>query len=738
MEKLDPSQQLTEALGLVDCGQLDIAEAKLRQLVAEGTRLPQSWMALGVICGERGDRAQRRFWLLQARALEQKIAPGNPSLRLLLNLQVDALERGEIDQALAYGDEALSHFPKDGEALLQQARLLALQGRSNESKSLLEQCLPVLQAQVEAEPEAVKGWRLLARAEQMVNHADLAIAACQRALSIDPNHVPTLLLIGRLLTMRGQIDGAMPWLMNALAVAPNDPYALSSTGMALKELGDHLQAVDLFRKSLAIDPTQVETCFFLGATLSDLGLYGEAEKAFRDGLAIAPADLDCRMNLASTLRNKGEAAEAVAIYRQLLAEAPDAQGAFHNLMFTYSISDEVSPAEVLETARRFWQGLASQFPAASAPLAPLQVIERPLRVGLLSADIGSHVVGRFLDPLLRFHDPNRCHLELISMHRRYEQSSEALIALADGFHSLEGVPQQEGRARLQDLAYDLIVDTSGYTRGTGIYLLCQRCAPVQAHYIGYHATTGLDTIDWFIGDAETASPEFAEQFSERLWRLPRPWLAYPSQPSFPDATPLMQTDRPVLGAFCQVPKMTSETLTFWSAALRRVPNAMLVLKDRGIQDPGVRSELERKLADQGVDPDRLVFLPPEGEWKDHVDLYNILDVALDTTPWSSATTGFEALAMGTPLVAIRGGRMAARMSSSLVKGVGHPEWTAETPEAFASVVESLCSDLEGLRRCKPDRQRQTKQSPLFDSKDLAHHVQQAFLAMGRRACEASV
>jgi predicted O-linked N-acetylglucosamine transferase (SPINDLY family) len=281
------------------------------------------------------------------------------------------------------------------------------------------------------------------------------------------------------------------------------------------------------------------------------------------------------------------------------------------------------------------------------------------------------------------------------------------------------------RTRLRERNYDLIVDTSGYTRGSGLHLLAERCAPVQAHYIGYHATTGLATIDAFIGDQETAAADLQEQFSERLWRLPRPWLAYCHGP-FPEATPLMQTPRPVLGAFCQVSKISESTLAYWAAALRRVPEAVLVLKDKGLDAVEVRQRLEERLKAHGVHPGRLTFIAPVNQWSDHVYLYNHLDIALDTTPWSSATTGFEALAMGVPLVAIRGQRMAARMSSSLLKGLGRGEWVSNSVDAFADIIEQLCADLPTLRQHKTTRQQETLASPLFDGPDLAHHVTQLF------------
>jgi predicted O-linked N-acetylglucosamine transferase (SPINDLY family) len=357
-----------------------------------------------------------------------------------------------------------------------------------------------------------------------------------------------------------------------------------------------------------------------------------------------------------------------------------------------------------------------------------------VRVGILSGDIGGHVVGGFLAAFLENYDHDKLHIELLSMQRRYESRSEELIAFADGAMTLEGLLDPQARELLRSRKYDIILETSAYTRHGGIRLLAQRCAPVQCHYIGYHATTALPGMDYFIGDQLTADPAFQDQFSEQLWQLPRPWLAYPKHQIFPAAEQLAATDLPVLGAFSQVGKIRAETLSFWGAALKKVPDSLLLIKDRCTVDPSVCQRITDVLAkEHDVDPQRLRFLPLMGEWNDHVDCYNILDVALDTTPWSSATTGFEALAMGAPLVAIKGGCTAARMSTSLVEGLGRPEWVARTPDEFAAIVADLCSDLPALRAGKQERQLQAQNSILFDGKDLAQHLQTALISMASKA-----
>lgn len=700
--------RLDTAIALAEAGQRDEAEALLRALVAEGARLPKAAMALGVLCGERGDRAERRLWLQQARRLEE--ASGEPlTLRLLLNLLVDALEQGDPQQALAYGEEALALYPADGEVHLQVARVHSVLEKPDEAHRHLEMACDGLRARLSDHPEEEKAWRLLALAEQSAERLDEAIEAYGGALALDPNQLSSLLAISRLMLVRGRVDEAMPWLMNALAMDPGNPEVLILNGLALKQIGEIPQAIDLFRQVIALDAKHLGAHIMLGGCLSDLGLYAAAEQVFRDGLEHSPEDFECRSCLAGALLGAGQTREAELIYKQLLEEQPDAQGVFYNLMFIYSISNLATPEVVLETARRFWQ-LQGVDPEQPRPV-PLRVGNRPLRVGFLSADIGDHVVGRFLDPLLRHHDPARMQLHLLSMQRRYEAKSEDLIALADGFISLEGLPVSQARALLKQQAYDLIVDTSGYTRGTGIHLLAERCAPVQAHYIGYHATTGLATIDWFLGDEETAPPEFQNQFSEKLYRLPCPWLAFPSETSFPEAQPLMQTERLVLGCFCQVAKITDATLEIWAEALRQLPDALLVLKDRGLQDPIIRDRLEKALVLRGVGGSRLRFLEPLMDWQDHVDYYNLLDIALDTTPWSSATTAYEALSMGVPLIAYRGDRMSARMSSSIVTAVGHKEWIINELGSVGKAANAIVNqNIPEFRQKKVERQKLFKRN----------------------------
>jgi protein O-GlcNAc transferase len=770
------SEIVLKATELVNQGELEQAEQLLRQLVNSGCSLPMAWMNLGVLVGDRGDKDERLKLFHHA----QELDPHNPDV--LLNLATAYHENGDSNSAEALIRQVLHQDSQLVAAHHYLGVILAKAGRASEARDALATALELdpghwqsldqltglkstaelklaeagYRRLIDAEPENGSLHRKLGVNLEYQDRIPEAIESYRTALNCNAADDQSLIRLGLVLLNLGKADESLFLFLQALALDPDNAEALACTGFALHTLGDQGQAIEMLERALVQMPERFDILNVKGICQIEMGQLDQALATFEKAHQQDPSQMGIRLNLANVLRTRGDLESARIALDKLLAEQPLDMSLFSSQMFLYSVASEQWAPAALELGHRFWpewtQAFAPELDSSatdSLVLAPTKLsistvidTDDPLRggkvrVGILSGDLGGHVVSGFLAAFLEHYDRDKLHVELLSMRRRYESRSEELIALADGAISLEGLSYPQARKLMRSRKYNLILETSGYTRHSGISMLAQRCAPVQCHYIGYHATTALPGMDYFIGDQETADPAFQDQFSEQLWQLPRPWLAYPKNQVFPAAEQLAATDLPVLGSFSQVGKIRAETLSFWGPALKKVPDSLLVIKDRCTLDPNVCQRIADLLAkDHDIDPQRLRFLPMLGEWKDHVDCYNILDVALDTTPWSSATTGFEALAMGAPLVAIKGGCTAARMSTSLVQGVGRPEWVARTPDEFAAIVAELCSDLPALRAGKQERQHQAQNSSLFDGMDLAQHLQAALIAMVNKAKQA--
>jgi len=774
----DLETRLASAHSAAKTGDRVLAERLYLEIVASGVSDVRAYCNLGVLAllekrsGEAvrwleqavqadPDHARSHLNLGMALQLEQRTEEAITVLRRAVSLDAQLgeawnnlgfvlAEHDQPQEAMAAYQRALDLLPGYAVAAKNLSVLLANHGNPQEGEQLLRQ-LPE-----EAAREAGVLFHLgeMVRLQGRLEEAQALYGEC---LERAPEDADLRLRVGVALLGAGQADQALMVLLPVPAMRPDDSLALVAVGWCLKELGEVDQAIDLYQRAIAIDPANIRARNLLGICFSGQGMHAEAIREFRAGLEQEPNAYELRCNLAGSLRSQGFLEASMAEIELLLADQPEQIDALGMQLFSCSIGSECLAPLALELSQRFWSlvrsrgnsvllqapavagakstssPLPSALPLQQGPRQPLQMPQvrqdQRLRIGFLSAEIGSHVVASFLCSFLDHYNRDRFAVELFAAARRFDGLAAEMAARTDHLWLLHGMEIGQARDLIRSRQLDILVETSGFTADSAIELLAERCAPVQCHYIGYHATTGLDTIDWFIGDAETVPENFASQFVEGLWRLPRPWLARRADPSLPPAFSESRDPVAVLGSFNQLAKVRDETLRYWAAALNAVPSSRLVIKDRSVTDPESCERIVRNLTSLGVDAGRISFLGHVGSWEEHMSVYNQLDVALDTTPWSSATTGFDALAMGVPLVAIRGGSTSARMSASILKGLGRPEWIAETPEQFARIVAKLCADLVSLRAAKTKLRGEVLESPLTDGADLCRKLELAFNTM---------
>ena len=489
-------------------------------------------------------------------------------------------------------------------------------------------------------------------------------------------------------------------------------------GLLLKSLGRAGDAIDVLTSAIDSDPADLFSLHALSEIYDQLGMCQKSLEILNK-IPDQTGDLKTQLQRALIYRHKGELDRSISLLLKLIESDCHSIDPLWVQCFNYSIGGAKYAMDLLTTSQQHWtnSGYLDLNTTKPSPRA-YSPAKKQIQLGFLTSDLGDHVVSRFLTPLLRLHDKEKFFIILFSTARRFEASATTITSMADLAVPLQDLSLSEVRTCFQELNLDIILDTNGFTTNSGLAILGQRCAPVQGHYIGYHATTGLKTIDYFLGDSITTPTEFQWQYTEKLVQIPRLWMAYDPEIEFPEATSKSTRDSPVFGAFSQVAKINSLTLQYWAAAMLAAPDSILVIKDKGVQCDTTRKRIEDTMEHYGVDPDRVYFFGPVGTQLDHLDSYNAIDIALDTTPWSGATTAFEALGMGVPLVAICGDTTSGRMSTSVVSAAGRTDWIARTPDEFARIAAELASDYKQIRHNKPAMQRAIRAGILFDEQRI--------------------
>ena len=358
-------------------------------------------------------------------------------------------------------------------------------------------------------------------------------------------------------------------------------------------------------------------------------------------------------------------------------------------------------------------------PPASAPGIIAKRGDR-LRIGYLSSDFRDHPTGRLMAGLIEVHDRRRVEVFGYGYGDSRDSALRQRIASAfDHWRDLGTTGDAEMAATIRADRIDVLIDRKGHTRGGRLAALSSRPATVQLHYMSFPATLGYDAIDGIIAD-DVVVPRGEEMFyHERVLRLPRcyfvtdgamplPERAHRSEHALPD-------DALVLASLNQTYKLTRDVFAIWMDALRHAGKAVLWLH---ADHPRVQSNLRDEAARHGVASERLIFARslPHGA---HIGRVRCADLALDTLPCGSHTTGVDALFAGVPMLTCRGTTFAGRVGASLLRAVGLPELITENVDHYRTTLLDLVQDRERIRAYANHLDAGRHRLELFDTKAFA-------------------
>ncbi len=126
--------------------------------------------------------------------------------------------------------------------------------------------------------------------------------------------------------------------------------------------------------------------------------------------------------------------------------------------------------------------------------------QKKIRIGYLSPYFCNHEMLRFLYVFLAIY--NKARFEVFAyMSGRGDGVSCHLMDLVDGWRDVSRCSPSEAARVIYEDRIDILVELSGHTEGSCLPILAYRPAPVQISSIGYFASTGLSTVDYFLGDS---------------------------------------------------------------------------------------------------------------------------------------------------------------------------------------------------------------------------------------------
>jgi predicted O-linked N-acetylglucosamine transferase (SPINDLY family) len=399
--------------------------------------------------------------------------------------------------------------------------------------------------------------------------------------------------------------------------------------------------------------------------------------------------------------------------RQAIERFPD-QSVLHDGLAMFSCyDDQLSPREVFDIHKAFGQCVQSQVRVPRRYQNKANADKR-VRIGFVSSDFKTHSIAYFLEPIFDHLDHNRFELCVYSTSSYADQMTDRLRSKSDLWRECtSGVAQTH--QRIVNDHVDVLVELNGHFASNSLPIFAAKPAPVSVTMIGYANTTGLSSIDARLIDEVTdPSPAADELATEKLVRLPGCFLCY--RPSaFRPAIQEQKADRAfTFGSFNDLRKISPSTLKAWANILARCPLAKLLLKTSRFSNSEVCDDMIERFNELGVDRSQVVLTGRMNSIVDHLDLYNTIDCALDTFPYTGTTTTCEALSLGVPTVTLMGESHAGRVSASLLTTIGREDLVADTVESYIDLAVAQAG--RGLRSVEERAVlcKQLEQSPLCD------------------------
>ena len=135
------------------------------------------------------------------------------------------------------------------------------------------------------------------------------------------------------------------------------------------------------------------------------------------------------------------------------------------------------------------------------------------------------------------------------------------------------------------------------------------------------------------------------------------------------------------------------------------------------------------LLKNGVSPERVKFVGYIPSLFEHLDLYNSIDIGLDTFPYNGTTTTCEAMWMGTPVIVLAGKNHISRVGVSLLSNIGLTELIAESTEDYLEKAIKLAGDLKRLQTLQTGLRDMMLRSSLTDDHQFVHALESVYKKM---------
>ncbi|MCA1952064.1 MAG: tetratricopeptide repeat protein [Parvibaculum sp.] len=638
---------------------------------------------------------------------------------------VDAQLNGRPDEAKDLYKRLLRRHPDASEVLGNLAVLVKKDGQVAIAEQMLRRA-------VRANPQNFSALTTLANIRLAEKHWEEAKEFNDAALAIEPHYPDAIVNNGVLLVHDNKLDEAEQQFWRAMTLDPRNTTARMNFANVrrLKKMNVE-ESIEMLKSIVEKQPDNALVHQMLCSSYQETMKYVKAlEHAYAAVEASKAASDDALNAVATTHVVLGELEEAMAYYEKSRAINPNNVVTGTAYLFTINYDDRKTSEDVFQEYRKHAKVISKNSKIYNHEKRA-KIENRRIRLAYSSPDLYTHVVSFFIDPILRNHNRSRFELVAYANVIKPDEHTMYLRRYFDKWVDVTQMNDEEMAEQIYNDGIDIVVDLAGHTFGNRLSALSMKPAPIQATYLGFGYTTGLDEIDYFIGDKNFTPTGSEPYFSEKLLQIEAPVYAYnPPRHRTPDVCepPAMRKGYVTFGTMTRMIRLNNRLLSVWKQILDRVPGSKLRFDQKTFEDPETIERFYRRLESLGYSRDRVELTSTLEHWNG----YHEFDIALDCWPHNAGTTTFEALFSGVPVISKRDRVSVGRLSDMVLSPLGLGDWVVDTEEQFVEKAVQMASDIPALAEIRQKLRPMMENSPFFDFQGRTRALEAGYMEMVRR------
>jgi len=583
-------------------------------------------------------------------------------------------------------------------------------------------------------PASPAAWKKLAELQTKSGRHDEAIDSYQAALLLDACDVQTLNELGNALQAVGQLDEAMAAYRQMQAIEPDHAHAHNNIGSVLQARGQIDLATQEYQRALAINPHFASAHFNLGTVQLLLEKLDDSLIHFSNTIQYDPHFYAAHNNLSATLSKLGRIDEAVAACRHAIGINPAWNEMHSNMLFALTHSASTHPDTLFKEHQRFGQQFETPLRALWPRHQNQPDPERTLRIGIVSADLNNHAMANFITPVLEnLMHATRLEVFIYCNNKVDDHITAHLRAVVGRWHNVQALSDEQLARQIGQDGIDILIDLSGHTGYNRLLTFARKPAPLQATWMGYPMTTGMLAMDYYLTDRHFSPPGLLdEQFTEKLLLLPAcaPYVPSPEAPAISPA-PALVNGHVTFGSFNRANKISRDVVARWSSLLRAVPTARMLVA--GMPSEQITAMLRGWFDEEGIAAERLSFHAVT-DIQNYLVMHRLVDVCVDTWPYTGGTTTLNALWMGVPTLTMVGQTLPSRVGAAILGHLGLDQFIAQDEADFMQKGVAIASDIAALGQLRTDMRARLNNSAAGQPALIAAGLENALRSMWQRWC----